>query len=115
MNHQRRRIIDNTVRFEVWKLYCEGVEMVEIADRLNVSYSYVVEKVNRWKGTERMDRQKEKKLIYYVPDETQEKSIFHKLSEQASEVNPFVLQTTNWRIVEAYKRMLNNKNTDIPL
>lgn len=111
-----KQLISRGTRFDVWKLYKEKKPIAEIADQLNVTVCYVHKLVTRWQGTLRMDRIKERNIEYYTPPvEEKGKTIFEKLSEGISFSNSFALHTTDYRVVMAYHKMLNNHNSDIPL
>lgn len=103
-------------RFEVWERYCKKMNPAVVADELGLKFKYVNNLYERWRGTERMDRLKEKRVIYTKPPEEEiVKSDLFKLSERLTESNPFVLITTNAEVWRAYRNMLNNRNTDIPM
>lgn len=105
-----------TIRFEAWKLFMKNVSVEETALNLDVHPGYVKNLYKRWKGTNRMDRIKENKKIFFKnPEEEKEKNILYKLSENASFSNSFVLITTDWKVQELYNKMINNRNTDLPL
>ena len=109
-------LIKRGTRFDAWKLYKENKSIGEIADILGVKFCYVHKLVTRWKGTERMDRMRERNSELYTPPEKEEvKTIFQKLSEGVSFSNSFALYTTDYRVILAYEKMLNNHNSDIPL
>lgn len=102
-------------RYNVWKLWNDGAMPIDIADELKLPYAYVSELCNRWKSSERMEKIRSGQMRLNVKFIPREKSMLEKLSEMQSFSNPFVLITTNYKVNEAYHRMLTNRNTDIPL
>ena len=108
--------IKRTKRFEVWEMYCKKIAPAVVADKLQVKFAYVNKLYERWDGTRRMDVLKEKSKIYSVPNtEEVEKTLFEVLSEKKSFENSFVLLTNNYKVQEAYHKMLHNHNSDLPL
>jgi hypothetical protein len=102
-------------RHRVWRLWTDGVMPIDIADELSLHYAYVIKLVKLWEGCERMQRIKDRNSRYLTKIVVKEKTILEKISEQVSFSNPFVLISTNEKVYRAYQRMINNRNTDIPM
>lgn len=110
-----KKVIRKTIRFDAWKLYKEGKSIGEIADMLDAKFCHIHKLVTRWKGTERMEKIKERQETYYAPEEEDKKTLLEKISERESFANSFVLLTNNYKVQEAYHKMLHNHNSDLPL
>lgn len=102
-------------RYNVWKKWSEGAMPIDIADELNLPYSYVSNLCNRWKSCDRMDKIRSGKIRLNIKYVEVKETTLEKLSKMKSFSNPFVLITTNWRVQNAYHNMVTNRNTDIPL
>jgi hypothetical protein len=100
---------------DVFKLYSEGFNPTEVADMLGLSLFYVESKFNLWNGAKRHDALKKKRVIYEVVPTEEFRTELQKISEKHENKVEFALITKSNKVLLAYERMLNNRNTDIPM